>query len=41
MDKEMGGTDEEKHVPKGLRGFLKHLTKKGVEEPLMEGNRMD
>jgi len=44
MDKEMGGQDDEKHVPKGLRGFLDKIKKspaKGVNEPLMEGNRMD
>jgi hypothetical protein len=38
----MGGTDDEKHVPAGLRGFLKHMEKKGVEEPMLpKGNSMD
>jgi hypothetical protein len=36
----MGGTDDEKHVPEGLRGFLKHIEKKGIQEPLLQGNNM-
>lgn len=36
LDKEMGGNDEEPHVPQGLKKFLDGHTKTGTEEPLLE-----
>jgi len=39
MDKEMGGNDDEAHVPAGLKKFLdEHVVVKSNEEPLLSSN---